>query len=66
METEEIYMKTFAHVIPHSHWDREWYIPFEHHRARLVALMDSVLELLETEEYSSKSEQQQRFYLCVY
>ena len=46
-------MKTTVHVIPHSHWDREWYIPFEHHRARLVALMDSVLELLESEEYSS-------------
>lgn len=46
-------MKTTVHVIPHSHWDREWYIPFEHHRARLVALLDSVLELLESEEYSS-------------
>lgn len=46
-------MKTTVHVIPHSHWDREWYIPFEHHRARLVALLDSVLELLESDEYSS-------------
>lgn len=46
-------MKTTVHVIPHSHWDREWYIPFEHHRARLVALLDSVLELLQTDEYSS-------------
>ena len=46
-------MKTTVHVIPHSHWDREWYIPFEHHRARLVALLDSVLELMETEEYAS-------------
>ena len=46
-------MKTTVHVIPHSHWDREWYIPFEHHRARLVALIDSVLELLESDEYSS-------------
>lgn len=44
-------MKKTAHVIPHSHWDREWYIPFEHHRARLVALMDSVLELLKNEDY---------------
>lgn len=46
-------MKTTVHVIPHSHWDREWYIPFEHHRARLVALLDSVLELLQTDEYAS-------------
>lgn len=32
------------HVIPHSHWDREWYMPFEQHRIRLVKLLDDVLE----------------------
>jgi len=31
------------HVIPHSHWDREWYLPFEKHRIRLVKLIDDVL-----------------------
>lgn len=46
-------MKKTAHVIPHSHWDREWYMPFEHHRARLIALIDDVLELLENENYPS-------------
>lgn len=46
-------MKTTAHVVPHSHWDREWYLPFEQHRARLVALLDSVLELLQRDDYTS-------------
>ena len=45
--------KTTAHVIPHSHWDREWYMPLEYHRARLVALLDDVLELLQDDEYAS-------------
>ncbi len=31
------------HVIPHSHWDREWYMPFEQHRMRLVSLLDDAL-----------------------
>jgi alpha-mannosidase len=36
-----------VHVISHSHWDREWYLPFEKHRARLVRLMDTLLDVLE-------------------
>ena len=34
-------MKKTLHVIPHSHWDREWYVPFEKHRVRLVELFDT-------------------------
>jgi len=34
-------------VIPHTHWDREWYLPYQSFRARLVALIDRVLELFE-------------------
>ncbi|ASS66151.2 MULTISPECIES: alpha-mannosidase [unclassified Paenibacillus] len=38
-------MKTkTAHVIAHSHWDREWYLPFETHRLQLVKLMDDLIE----------------------
>jgi len=37
------------HVISHSHWDREWYMPFEHFRMRLVKLIDDVIDLLETD-----------------
>jgi len=35
------------HVISHTHWDREWYMPFEKHRRRLVMLMDALLDLLD-------------------
>jgi alpha-mannosidase len=38
--------KTFI-VVSHTHWDREWYQPFEAFRVRLVRLMDSLLDLFE-------------------
>ena len=31
-------------LLVHTHWDREWYRPFPQFRARLVALIDEVLE----------------------
>src|SRR5512134_1289577 len=34
-------------VVPHTHWDREWYLTQEQFRVRLVALVDAVLEILE-------------------
>jgi mannosylglycerate hydrolase len=34
-------------IVPHTHWDREWHEPFQVVRARLVALVDGVLGLLE-------------------
>jgi mannosylglycerate hydrolase len=34
-------------VVSHTHWDREWYLPFEAFRARLVGMMDSLLDLLD-------------------
>lgn len=42
--------KKTVHVVSHSHWDREWYMPFEKFRLRLVDLMDQVIELLESDE----------------
>lgn len=38
--------KKTAHIISHSHWDREWYLPFEKHRYYLVQLIDDLLEKL--------------------
>src|SRR3990172_10965574 len=38
--------RTFV-VVPHTHWDREWYLPFEAFRARLVRMMDALLALLD-------------------
>ena len=37
------------HVVSHTHWDREWYKPFQHFRMRLVDLTDGLLKLLETD-----------------
>lgn len=36
-------------VVPHTHWDREWYAPFEAYRSRLVALLDQLLPMLEND-----------------
>ena len=33
--------------VPHTHWDREWYQPFESFRARLVRMFDSLIDLFE-------------------
>ena len=34
-------------VVPHTHWDREWYRTRESFRVRLVGLVDRLIELLE-------------------
>ncbi|HEY2562566.1 MAG TPA: hypothetical protein VGI44_02570 [Acidimicrobiales bacterium] len=34
-------------VVPHTHWDREWYDPFQTFRLKLVRLIDGLLDLLE-------------------
>ncbi len=37
-------------VVPHTHWDREWYFPFERFRYYLVRMLDEILELLERDK----------------
>jgi alpha-mannosidase len=32
------------HVVSHTHWDREWYLPLARMRQRLVALIDELLD----------------------
>ena len=34
-------------IVPHTHWDREWYAPFQTYRVQLVHLVDELLDLLE-------------------
>src|SRR5271169_1344707 len=34
-------------IVPHTHWDREWYEPFQSFRPRLVRMLDKLLPLLE-------------------
>lgn len=41
--------KRTAHIISHTHWDREWYLPYEKHHVRLVKLVDTLLEKLDTD-----------------
>jgi alpha-mannosidase len=36
--------RAVIHLVPHTHWDREWYEPFQVFRMRLVDLIDQLLE----------------------
>jgi alpha-mannosidase len=36
-------------IVPHTHWDREWYSPFQAFRMRLVKLLDALLPMLESD-----------------
>ena len=45
--------KKTLNIIPHSHWDREWYMGFDRHRVRLVELFDALIDTMEKhEEYN--------------
>ncbi|ASK62215.1 alpha-mannosidase [Virgibacillus phasianinus] len=39
--------KKQIHIISHTHWDREWYLPYEKHHVLLSKLMDRLLDTLE-------------------
>ena len=39
-----------AHYISGTHWDREWYRPYQEFRFLLVLLMDALLDLMESSE----------------
>ena len=34
-------------VVPHTHWDREWYEPFQVFRLKLVSTIDALLDQME-------------------
>lgn len=36
--------KMTVHVVSHTHWDREWYMPYEAHHIKLVELIDTLLD----------------------
>ena len=40
-------MRPAVIVVSHTHWDREWYQPFEIFRARLVAMVGALLDILD-------------------
>jgi mannosylglycerate hydrolase len=37
------------HLVSHTHWDREWYQPYQQFRIRLIHLLDNLLELFESD-----------------
>ena len=39
-----------AYVVSHTHWDREWYLPFHRFRVHLLDIVRHVLETLERGE----------------
>ncbi|MBR3300511.1 MAG: alpha-mannosidase, partial [Clostridia bacterium] len=39
-------MKNKVHIVPHTHWDREWRYPIWKNRSLLVDFMDNLLEVL--------------------
>ena len=46
--------KKKVYIVSHSHWDREWYLPYEEHHMRLIELVDNVLDLIENDpEFNS-------------
>lgn len=40
--------KYTAHVVSHTHWDREWYRTFQQFRMRLVEMTDYLIDLMES------------------
>jgi alpha-mannosidase len=39
--------RTRVTLVPHTHWDREWYAPFDEFLQRLVQMMDGLIDLLD-------------------
>lgn len=35
-------------VVSHTHWDREWYLPYQNFRFKLVKLIDNLLDILDS------------------
>lgn len=38
-----------ASIVSHTHWDREWYAPFQVYRMRMVGLIDELITKMETD-----------------
>ena len=46
-ETADRRPRRRVHIVPHTHWDREWYASFQTFRLRLVDLLDDLLPRME-------------------
>ena len=49
MTADKDTQKRTLHLISHTHWDREWYLPFQLFRLQLVSLVDDLLEILDSD-----------------
>ncbi len=45
-QPQQLNSNKVLHIISHTHWDREWYLPFELFRMKLVEMIDNLLDLL--------------------
>ena len=39
-----------AFIVPHTHWDREWYQTFQQFRIKLIDLINNLIEILENDK----------------
>lgn len=39
-----------AFIVPHTHWDREWYRTFQQFRIRLIDLINNLIDILEKDK----------------
>jgi len=39
-----------AFIVPHTHWDREWYQTFQQFRIRLIDLINNLVDILEKDK----------------
>src|SRR3990172_11614742 len=46
-EDEMAAKRITAYVVSHTHWDREWYWPFQWFRHLLVETIDEIIDVLE-------------------
>src|SRR5579864_7309755 len=46
--------KRHVAIVPHTHWDREWYEPYQSFRLRLVKMLDTLIPLLESDPSYSR------------
>ena len=42
-----------AFIVPHTHWDREWYQTFQQFRIKLIALINNLIDILENDKIFS-------------
>ncbi len=46
-EKEKQNLECTIHVLPNTHWDREWRFPFQETRMHLIDLLERLLGILE-------------------